>query len=229
MKRETIKKSLTLVILCLLIPLSVIGGMTLFGEKAASWITFVTAIFACLPFLIHFEKKAADVRRLVMIAVMTALSVLGRLLFAPIPGFKPVSAFVIITAIAFGGETGFLTGALSVILSNFYFGQGPWTPFQMLGWGMVGLLAGLLRKPLRKSRWIQILFGAFSGFLFSFFMDLWTVIWADGKFVLSRYLAILLTSLPFTAVYAVSNVIFLLLFAKPIGRILERIKTKYGL
>ena len=102
---------------------------------------------ACaIPFFLVFEKKKPRARELVPIAVMAALGVVGRTLFSliPLPNFKPVSAIVIITAVAFGPETGFLTGAVTGFLSNFIFGQGPWTPWQMFCWGMIGFVAGLL-------------------------------------------------------------------------------------
>ena len=122
-----------------------------------------------------------------------------------------------------------MTGALSAVLSNFYFGQGPWTPFQMFSWGMIGLLAGLMAEPLKRSKIVLTVFAVFSGVLYSLLMDIWTVLWADGYFNFSRYLAAILSAAQFTAVYAVSNVIFLLLLAKPIGKILNRVTVKYGL
>ena len=160
---------------------------------------------------------------------MTALSVAGRVLFAAIPGFKPVTALIVLTAMYFGPQAGFMTGALSALLSNFYFGQGPWTPMQMLAWGMVGFLAGLFAKRLQKSRVSLILYGAFAGVLFSFVMDIWTVLWWDGGFNAARYAAAIVSSAGFTAVYAVSNVVFLLVLAKPVGRVFARLQQKYGL
>ena len=141
-----------------------------------------------------------------------------------LPFFKPVTAFVIIAGVAFGGEAGFLTGSLSAVLSNFYFGQGPWTPFQMLAWGIIGLLAGVFAKGLKKSRLLLYGFGALSGVLFSLLVDVWTALWTGIS-----YVAALLSALPVTAVYAVSNVVFLLVLARPVGEMLERVKTKYGL
>ena len=75
---------------------------------------------------------------MVIAAVITALCVVGRF----IPFFKPIAALTIIAAVYLGGETGFMVGAMAALMSNFYFGQGPWTPFQMLAWGMIGLIAG---------------------------------------------------------------------------------------
>lgn len=223
------KKALSVLILCLVIPAVAIGGALIFRERMYAWITLCIVILACVPFLIRFERGAADARRLILIAALTALSVLGRMAFAPVPGFKPVTAMVVITAMYFGGEAGFLTGALSAVISNFYFGQGPWTPFQMFAWGIIGFISGLISEPLKRSKIVLAVYAMLSGVLYSFLMDIWTVLWADGYFNISRYIAALASAAPFTAVYAVSNLVFLFLLSPPIGKILERIKTKYAL
>ena len=158
---------------------------------------------------------------------MVAISVIGRFIFAPIPGFKPVTATVVITAMYFGGEAGFMTGALSAVISNFYFGQGPWTPFQMFSWGIVGFIAGVAADPLKRSKIALVIYAVVSGVLYSLLMDVWTVLWADGYFNISRYIAAVISAVQFTVVYAVSNVVFLLIFEKPIGKVLERVKKKY--
>ncbi|HLR71066.1 MAG TPA: ECF transporter S component, partial [Pseudogracilibacillus sp.] len=167
----------------------------------------------------------------VILAAMIAFSVVGRFVFAAIPGFKPVTAIVILTALSFGREAGFLVGALTALLSNIYFGQGPWTPFQMFSWGTIGFIAGtpFIRQLLSKNRWMLIVFGLFSGVLFSLLMDIWTVISIDGMFNIKRYITVVTLSFPFMLTYALSNVVFLLLTIKPIGDKLTRIKTKYGI
>ena len=223
------KRWLSYLIFFLLIPVTVLGGALIFKQKQYAFLSLCVTVFSCVPFFLHFEKKQSRAGQLILIAVMVALSVLGRFIFAPLPGFKPVTAMVVITAMYFGSEAGFMTGALSAVLSNFYFGQGPWTPFQMFSWGMIGLLAGLMAEPLKRSKIVLTVFAVFSGVLYSLLMDIWTVLWADGYFNFSRYLAAILSAAQFTAVYAVSNVIFLLLLAKPIGKILNRVTVKYGL
>lgn len=223
------KRIISFIILCVLVPAAVVAGALLFDERRYAWVILCVTLLSCLPMFISFERNSADAKRLVMIAVMTALSVAGRFLFAALPGFKPVTAMVVITAMYFGSEAGFMTGALSAVISNFYFGQGPWTPFQMFSWGIIGLLTGLFARRLRQSRiWLSV-FGVLAGVLYSLLMDIWTVFWADGYFNLTRYIAAVGSAAWFTAVYAVSNVIFLMLFAKPIGKILDRISVKYGI
>ena len=104
-------------------------------------------IVSFVPFFLIFGRKP-QARDMVPIAVMAALGVVGRTVFAivPLPNFKPVSAIVIMTGVVFGPESGFLTGALTGFVSNFIFGQGPWTPWQMFSWGMIGFIAGLLQN-----------------------------------------------------------------------------------
>ena len=146
------RKWISYIIPCVIIPAVVAGGVLLFGEKQYAWITLCVAILACIPFFIGFERRKRDAKELIMIAAMVALSVIGRIIFTPFPGFKPVTAMVVITAMYFGIEAGFMTGALSAVISNFSFGQGPWTPFQMFSWGMIGLIAGLVSKQLKSNK-----------------------------------------------------------------------------
>ena len=116
---------------------------------------------SCIPYYFKYEKRKPQTRESVVLAVMIALTVASRMIFSFAPGFKPVSAMVIICGMAFGRESGFLCGSLSAVVSNFFFGQGPWTPFQMLAWGMIGWIAGILnqRKWLEHSKILLTIFG----------------------------------------------------------------------
>lgn len=223
------KKLTALLLLCVIVPITVILSYSLFQNQRYDVISIAVALISTLSFVLSFEKNSANGKLVAIIAVMTALSVAGRFVFSPIAFFKPVTAIVVITALYFGSEAGFITGAFSALLSNFYFGQGPWTPFQMMVWGMIGLLTGLLAKYIKKNFFTLAIWGAFSGILYSMVMDIWTTLWADSSFNLERYFFFVASSLPIMAVYAVSNVIFLLLLTKPMGKKLERLKTKYGI
>ncbi len=223
-----IKKKLLLLFPFIGFSAVIVLGALLFDSKRYAWISLGVALLSCIPFFLSFEKSRTGTVRLVLIAVMVTLSVAGRILFSAVPGFKPVTALIIITALAFGGEAGFMTGALTAVLSNFVFGQGPWTVFQMLAWGLIGLFAGLFAAPLKKSKILLCVYGALSGAVFSLTMDLWSTLWLDNAFTLKRYLTFVLSSSTFMLLYAVSNVVFLLLLSKPIGKKLQRIHTKYG-
>lgn len=229
MNKKRLKTVATVVLLLIAIPCAVIGGSVMFREKHYAWVSLCVAVLSCVPLFYSFERKESSAKELTVLAVMVALSAAGRFVFAWFPGFKPVTAITVIVAVQLGKEAGFTVGSLSAVVSNFYFGQGPWTPFQMFAWGFIGFLAGLLAEPLRKNRVLLCVFGAVAGVLFSVLMDVWTTIWADGTFNLARYGAAIVSALPVTAEYAVSNVVFLLLLATPIGEKLERIQKKYGL
>jgi uncharacterized membrane protein len=239
---QKLKKALTPIIFFLLIPALLALSVWVFGDRSYNFVSAAVALLACVPFFLSFEKGQKTARELAVIAVMTAISVVGRFIFAPIPAFKPVTAVVIIAAISLGGEAGFVVGALSAVISNIYFGQGPWTPFQMFAWGSLGFLVGLLSKikvndkksgthiSIMKKWWALVIAGIIGGVIYSMMMDVWTVLALGGKFNLTRYIAAVAAAFfPFTATYAASNVIFLLLLTKPFTLKLDRIKVKYGL
>ena len=206
------------------IPLAVALGVMLPG-KMHLLVSLTVALLSLALFIAGFERRQTGARRMVLTAVMTALCIAGRY----VPLFKPVTALTILTGMYLGGEAGFLTGALAALLSNFSFGQGPWTPFQMMAWGLIGLAAGYLHGPLKRSRAWLLLFGALAGVAYSMVMDVWSVLWYDGSFRWALYLSSMLAALPHTAMYAVSNVIFLHLLGKPLGEKLRRMRVKYGL
>ena len=220
-----LRAALRLLLPFAVIPLLVAAGAIFFGEKRYMIIALGVALLSLLLFAAGFERRQTGSRRMVLAAVITALCIAGRF----IPFFKPVAALTILAAMYLGAETGFLVGALSALLSNFWFGQGPWTPFQMLAWGMIGLIAGYLRQPLMRSRALLLIVGALSGVAYSLLMDVWTVLWYNGSPDWQLYGAAVLTALPHTLLYSASNLIFLALMARPIGEKLGRIRLKYGL
>lgn len=192
------------------VPLVLALGVWLIGTERYAAVSAAVALLSCAPAAVSFEKGKKSGRELAALAVLIALTVVGRVVFAPIPGFKPVTAMTVIAGVAFGAEAGFMTGSMSALISNIYFGQGPWTPFQMAAWGFIGLLAGLLFSHRRRPPTVLLLvYGAFAGAAFSLIMDIWTTFSSEGGFSLARYLFYVGTALPVTAVYAVSNVIFL--------------------
>lgn len=211
------------------IPVCIYLGAQVFPSSAHIWISLCVAILSCIPFFLSFESTKTDNKKLVIISVMVSLSIVGRYAFSFLPHFKPVTAIVVITGLYLGTEAGFLCGALSALISNFIFGQGPWTPFQMFAWGAIGLISALLSRYIKKSKPLLCIFGALAGTIYSALLDIAATLWYDGAFNFSRYLGLLVTSLPVMAVYAISNAVFLLLLANPIGAKLERIKTKYGI
>ena len=212
-----------------LLPLTVVLGAVLLREEYYAFVILAVTLLTVLFFYSGFERKKVTSRRLVVVAVMTALAALGRVVLTPLPGVTPITAFAALTALSLGGEAGFMVGSLAALLSDFYAGQGVWTPFQMFAWGLTGLCAGLLAKRLKNSRVLLAVYGVLAGVGYSLLMDLWSVLWLNGAFSLKLYAAALVTSAPFTLTYAVTNTVLLLLLSGSFCKKLDRIKLKYGL
>lgn len=218
------------IIISLGIPLVIVLGVFAFRDRQYDIISLALAFLSCLPFYFSFEKNQTKTAELVIIATLITIAVVGRLAFAALPGMSPVTAIAAIAGMYFGPAAGFLTGSLSAIVSNVLFGQGPWTPFQMLAWGMSGYLGGVLgKRNLLAQKWQLAVYGMFAGMIFSFIMDVWTVLSIGEPFLWSRYLAVLATAAPFTLIYGISNAVFLVFLKDPIGKRLARIKKKYGI
>ncbi|MGX7148587.1 ECF transporter S component [Enterococcus ureasiticus] len=225
------KKTNPIMVRSILVVVLFLIGITLFQASQYQVISMLLVIGACIPIYYRYEKKQLNIKELVLIAVVTAIAVLGRFLFYMIPAITPMTAIIIICGICLGSEVGFLVGSLSAITSNMLFGQGPWTPFQMFSWGLIGCLAGLpwMQKILGKSYWFLALYGIFAGLFFSFFMDLWTVFSIDRSFSWQRYLALLITAVPYTVSYCFANAFFSCLLFRAIQTKLQRILTKYDI
>ena len=147
-----------------LIPFAAIPALTLLGAVVFDTdkhliVSLGVAVMTLLLFVSGYENKKTGTRRMVIASVMIALCVFGRC----IPVFKPITALTIITGMYLGGETGFLVGAMSALISNIFAGQGPWTAFQMLAWGLIGLTAGLTAGMLKKHRAVLLGYGVISG------------------------------------------------------------------
>lgn len=222
------KKQLSLILVIFSI-LTVIAGVLLWQDQRYNLIIILVLIASMMAFYFQYEYSSVKTREVVIVSIMIALAVVGRTLFILFPSVKPVSALIIILAVVFGSQDGFLAGSLSALLSDFVFGMGPWTPFQMIAWGLIGYLAGMFSKQLYQNQWLLYLYGLISGILFSLIMDLWSVLTIEQTFNLTRYLVTFLSSLPVTIIYMISNVVFLILLKTTMFRILQRVKVKYGI
>ena len=192
-------------------------------------VSLIIILAGMMRFLLSFEKSHPSVQMMAVIAALCGLAIASRIAFIFLPQIKPMAAVVIITGIVFGGEAGFITGAVTAFVSNFYFGQGSWTPFQMFSWGFIGWLAGALNgKKLLEKPLALCIYGVFAGAAYSVIMEVWTTLSADGEFSVTRWGASMLAAMPVTLIYCVSNSVFLLLLRKPVGKRLERLKTKFA-
>lgn len=229
MKKSTIA---TLISLFVLIPATLLLSRYLPGRAHYLTSTLVI-IFILIPFFLSFEGKKPSARILVLIAVLCALAVASRAIFAMLPNFKPIYGIIIIAGIALGAQAGFLVGAVSAFASNFLFGQGPWTPWQMLAYGACGLLAGLVYYRKDKLPKDPLSLGLF-GFVAVLFvvcplLDTSTVLTTLTVFTPTAIISIYTTAILTNLIQASCTLVTLLAISKPMLRKIDRIITKYGL
>lgn len=194
-------------------------------------ISLVFALIICGAFFLTYEKKSPPARDILPIVIICVVASLGRVIFSFLPQVQPVTAIVIIVGICYGKQTGFLTGALCAIISNIFLAQGPWTPWQMLAWGIIGFLAAFL--PHFKSKFLQLftlsIYSFFSAFLFSVIMDIYTLSSLGEGITLPMALSIFIVGLIFNVGHAVGNVLFVCILYSPLSKKLLRLKYKYGI
>ena len=232
-KRKISKRTKIATLLILfLIPLTIFIGIYYLGDKKYYFISLLIILETMIPFGFAFENRKPKARELVIISALCAIGVAGRTVFFMLPQFKPVAAIVIISGVAFGGETGFLVGAITAFVSNFFFGQGPWTPWQMFSFGIIGFLAGIMFQKgiLRKTKTDMCVFGFLVTFIiYGGIMNPASVIMWQSNININMVLSSYVMGMPFDFIHAVSTVFFLFLAAEPMLEKLERIKIKYGL
>jgi energy-coupling factor transport system substrate-specific component len=182
-------------------------------------------------FYIRFEKKTINAEEIVLIAMLSAIAAVGRIPFAALPSVQPTSFIIIITAKTFGREVGFLVGNFAALVSNIFLGQGPWTLFQMISWGLMGFTAGMFKEySFLKAKAGLCTFAAIWGFLYGWMMNLWYLVFFQAEDITWRIiLASSIASLKFDINHAICNVILILLFNDRWLKILKRAKEKYGL
>lgn len=175
-----------------------------------------------------YERTRPSPRLLALVATLAALAALGRIAFAPLPGVKPTTDIVFIAGFVLGGGPGFAVGATAALASNLVFGQGPWTPWQMAAWGLVGIIgAGWARATgNRMPKWATAGVLALCGLLFGAIMNLSHLIASDVTPTGGQWLAVQLQSLPFDIAHAVANVAFFLAFGPVFMRMLERYRAR---
>lgn len=190
----------------------------------------VIIILSMLPFFADFERRGGHARETALIAALTAIAVVSRALFYLIPQVKPIGAVVIICGVCLGAKRGYLIGALSAFISNFIFGQGIWTPFQMAALGTVGFLAGLIfsraaakRVPLAIAGFVLIFV------VYGLIVDLSTVLVMTTDYSFASVFAIYASGAVFNLVFAAVTAICLFAFGESFVKKINRITLKYGI
>ncbi|NMA86357.1 MAG: ECF transporter S component, partial [Tissierellia bacterium] len=184
---------------------------TFFSQKHYLSISLILLLITVSPFFIAFEKRELKAEEMVIISMLSAIGAIGRVPFAAIPSVQPTSFVIIMSGLSFGGNTGFMVGSTAALVSNMLLGQGPWTPWQMFAWGMMGFTASLFKNTkFMKGTIGRSIFGAIWGFLFGWIMNLWGVLYLDSSTLTWKvYLASCIASFKFDLNHAISNVVFI--------------------
>ncbi len=231
-KKVNIKGILSVICCLILIPACILV-MWKVGGRSFYIGSVVIIVLAMIPFFITFEGRKPDARELVVIAVLSAIAAVSRVAFIMIPHFKPIIAVIIITGISFGPQAGFLTGAISAVASDFVFGMGPWTPWQMFSFGMAGFIAGLLAKVGIMTGKNGIKDGII-GFIIVVLivgpiLDTSSVFSMASEINLGAFATYFASGFPVNVILATCTFLTILLFSKPMTEKLDRIKLKYGM
>ncbi len=245
-KRKLSKRTrVSLFLLFVAIPLTILIGFylmdqttvgslmdSLFGSRKYYFISLILVVYALLPFFMIFEGRRPQVRELVVLASLIALATAVRAVFFMVPSFKPMIAIVIIAGIAFGGESGFLVGSMSMLISNFMFGQGPWTPWQMFVMGIIGFLSGILFRVgfFPKKRLTLCIYGFVATVvIYGGIMNPASAFMGMSSVTVDMLAAVYISGFPMDVVHGLSTVLFLWIGAKPLLEKFDRLKVKYGL
>ena len=185
----------------------------------------LVGILALLAGTVAWERSERGTREIALVATLGAAAAGGRVLFAAIPSAQPVTTICICAGISLGARSGAAVGAIAALLSNTFLGQGPWTPWQMLTWGLVGASAGWLRTVLRH-RTVLLAFGAAWGILFGAVMDAYQLAAFGPVFSWQAFVATDARGIPFDVAHAVTNVLLLGVAGGALIRLLDRYETR---
>lgn len=225
-----VKSRTYLMIVSITIFLLLIASIIFFKYNAYLLVSLTMIACMMIPFFARFEFRKITSREVVILAILAAIAAVGRVPFAALPSVQPTSFVIIIAGLVFGAESGFIVGAVAAIVSNIFLGQGPWTPWQMYAWGMMGMTAGLLRNTWWiKKLWGKVIFGFIWGYLFGWFMNLWIIVSIVENLTWDLFISTYVVSIYFDLAHALSNVFFIIMFSRSWIKIMERFKRKYGL
>lgn len=197
----------------------------------------LTAIAILCIMLFIYERSKPTARNIVPVVIICVIASLGRIIFSVIPGVQPVTATVIIMAVCFGKRAGFITGALCALISNLYIGHGPWTPWQMLAWGTIGILTALITKHVsdenkaKSKAFIACMLPwcFLCAYIYSTVTDFWTVSTLVGNMPSYGVFGVFVAGWIYAIPHSIANVIFFLLLYHPLSKMLMRLKHKYGI
>jgi len=183
-----------------------------------------------LGFFWRFEKSGATSREVAFIATMASLAAVSRIPFSAILSLQPTTFMVMITGYVFGPQKGFMVGAVAALVSNFFLGHGPWTPWQMFCWGMCGVAAGLLAGQAKEFKFVTFtVLAGVCGYLFGWMMNIWHWVGFIYPLNLQTFIATYIAAMPFDTLHAAGNIAFSLFFGRSFFNILVRFRKKLSI
>jgi energy-coupling factor transport system substrate-specific component len=175
-----------------------------------------------------YERSRPPSQVVALVAALAALAIAGRIAFAAFPNVKPTTDIVLFAGYALGPAPGFAVGALAALVSNFWFGQGPWTPWQMVGWGMCGVFGAALALGVRNAgRFTLAAACGFAGIAYGVLLNFSLMATYGGDLSLERFLTLQARALPFDAAHALGNVVFALIAGPAMVRMLVRFRERF--
>jgi len=227
---KTRSKRIMLISIVIIIGILTITTKLWLLETYYIFIAFAMIFLLIVPRFIAFEKSELQARETILIAIFASLAAVARIPFAGFPSIQPTSSIIMLTALIFGPNTGFMVGAIAALASNIVLGQGPWTPWQMFAWGMMGYIVGqfAIRKLIR-GRISLCIWGFILGILYGWIMNLWFVLGFLKPITLSGILTVYGSSFYFDLMHGISNAMIIFILYKPWHKVLGRIQLKYGL
>lgn len=218
----------TLVVVGLLAVAVALAAWSALAPEAVDWsLTSLLVVLALVAaVLVGYGARSVSAQELSLVAALAALATASRVLFASLPNVKPVTFIVLVSGVALGPGPGFMVGAASALVSNLFFGQGPWTPWQMLGWGLVGAVGGLLGRGGRvPARWELVVIGGTLSLAFDWLVTLWTFLAFTAK-TWPALLALYAQGLPFDLAHVAATCLFAGLFGVKAVTIVARFRAR---
>lgn len=250
-KKPKISSILPPLLLLVVMPFTIYVGYALLHQRKYYFISLTLILEAVIAFFLSFEGRRPQMRDIMTIAVMSAITALSRAMFYMVPAVKPMAALTIISGVGLGSVSGFVVGALSMLVSDIFFGQGPWTPWQMFTMGLLGFLGGAVfskfakgmmsgkavrtgnedrekkRRHIKKGILMISIFGALSVLLiYGGIMNPASILMYQENVTLDMLLASYAPGFPIDCIHSGATFIFLWLLTEPMLEKLNRVKKK---
>ena len=176
---------------------------------------------------LYFEKSNSGTKEIAIIATLSAFAGVSRVPFYMIPSVQPTTFIIALSGLIFGSYEGFLIGSSAAFISNIFLGQGPWTPWQMIAWGIVGLLSGLIGSKFKKPKTeVFALICLLYGFIFGFIVNIWGILGFVKDINKTTILISYIRAFPFDLIHGVGNFFFVMIFYEKFFKILNRFKLR---